>query len=107
MKRLTPCSECGAHRRVDDACPSCGAAPAAANLSKAAWLLGLALVAGCGDDASDTSTMAMYGDAIMDVDGDGYSEDVDCDDDDAAVHPDADEAPGDGVDSNCDGSDDT
>jgi hypothetical protein len=46
-----------------------------------------------------------------DADEDGYvSEDQggdDCDDDDPSVHPDADEVPGDGLDSNCDGEDDT
>jgi len=39
-----------------------------------------------------------------DNDGDGYSDDVDCDDDDPAVHPDADEVCDNGVDDNCDGS---
>ena len=37
----------------------------------------------------------------FDVDGDGYSSDVDCDDDDAPVFPDAQEIC-DGVDNDCD-----
>ncbi len=41
-----------------------------------------------------------------DADNDGYSPcDGDCDDDNDDVHPDAEETPGDGVDSNCDGDD--
>ena len=43
-----------------------------------------------------------------DGDGDGFTtcgEPADCDDEDEDVHPDALEVPGDGVDSNCDGSD--
>jgi len=43
-----------------------------------------------------------------DADGDGYSPSSgDCDDTVASVHPTADETLGDGVDSNCDGEDDT
>ncbi|MCB9744286.1 MAG: putative metal-binding motif-containing protein [Alphaproteobacteria bacterium] len=44
---------------------------------------------------------------LVDEDGDGFGVSEDCDDEDEAVHPDAEETPGDGVDSNCDGSDDT
>jgi len=43
---------------------------------------------------------------IVDADGDGYSVDEDCDDDDAGVHPGATEAWYDGVDQDCDGNDD-
>jgi len=42
--------------------------------------------------------------AIADGDGDGYGELVDCDDDDASVHPGASEVPYDGADNDCDGS---
>ena len=43
-----------------------------------------------------------------DADGDGYSPSTgDCDDTVASVYPTADETMGDGVDSNCDGEDDT
>lgn len=69
----------------------------------------LALIAcsefrGFGDTAfsfSDTSS-------TTDEDRDGYSpREGDCDDGDAARHPDATETTNDGVDSNCDGEDDT
>jgi hypothetical protein len=44
----------------------------------------------------------------VDNDGDGYSEaEGDCDDTNADIYPGAPETPGDGVDSNCDGNDDT
>tara|TARA_B100001093_G_C26397005_1_gene829609 strand:- start:195 stop:425 length:231 start_codon:yes stop_codon:yes gene_type:complete len=75
-----------------------------------ATLLGLTA---CDAKPSDTVTQALYGvdivdTAYMDYDGDGYSpSDGDCDDDNAEVNPGAEETPGDGVDSNCDGEDDT
>jgi hypothetical protein len=42
-----------------------------------------------------------------DFDNDGFSEPEDCDDEDPDVNPDAEETPGDGVDSNCNDDDDT
>lgn len=58
-------------------------------------LLSGGLLVGCGD--KDTG-----GEDAIDADGDGYSADVDCDDDEAAIHPDAAEVC-DNVDNNCDG----
>ena len=43
----------------------------------------------------------------VDADGDGFNADADCNDQDSAIHPEAPETPGDGIDSNCDNSDDT
>jgi hypothetical protein len=75
-------------------------------------LLGLSLAAcDAGKGLGDGNLQPAYGDVgpeLTDADGDGYyAEQDDCDDDDADVHPDADETPGDGIDSNCDGEDDT
>ncbi|MFH1464755.1 MAG: MopE-related protein [Pseudomonadota bacterium] len=57
------------------------------------WCLGLALTAAC-NGPGDTG--------LVDADGDGYEIGVDCDDDDAGVHPGADEACNQ-VDDDCDG----
>jgi hypothetical protein len=49
-----------------------------------------------------------YGVPETDADMDGYSfPGADCNDNDANIHPMAPEKPGDNVDSNCDGSDNT
>lgn len=38
-----------------------------------------------------------------DIDGDGYCVDIDCNDQNNSVYPNAPDAPGDGIDQNCDG----
>jgi hypothetical protein len=55
------------------------------------------LLLGCDKDGDDTGGLAE-----VDADGDGYPEDEDCNDQDAAVYPDADEACN-GIDDDCDG----
>ena len=94
-----------------DGCPACGTAkaPLGTEIRPASLLLlGLTALGGC-----QGKSVSLYGTEITDTgffddDGDGYSEDEgDCDDNNNAIHPGAEETPGDGVDSNCDGEDDT
>lgn len=109
---MKPCPHCQSHVRAGDTtCPHCGASvctglcvPKAAT---AAVLLGL--VAGCNGytpqpkyGVVDTET------GMVDGDEDGWTiADGDCDDTNAAVHPEAAETAGDDVDSNCNEDDDT
>lgn len=109
MPRLTLCTNCGAHVKVGTTlCPCCGAAAwqCPPTRTSAALLLGLAL-AGCDALAPQSKYGIGETDVAMDMDGDGYSENEDCDDADENIHPDATETPGDGVDSNCNNDDDT
>lgn len=49
------------------------------------------------------ATMNMPVNIVGDADNDGFNSDLDCDDTDAAINPDADEIPNNDVDENCDG----
>ncbi|MFZ5481864.1 MAG: MopE-related protein, partial [Myxococcota bacterium] len=61
-------------------------------------LLILFAACGSGDKGAD---VASDDTAVVDADDDGFLARVDCDDGDAAVHPGADDVPGDGVDQDC------
>ena len=128
MGKLYLCPKCGEHHHRNTACPVHGSAQKSISMTGIALATLLGLTA-CGDEDKDTSAddtsvtdtsvdieddtaiAVMYGvpdTASWDNDGDGYTpDDGDCDDGNADVNPGAEETPGDGVDSNCDGEDDT
>jgi hypothetical protein len=63
-------------------------------------LLLVAGLVGCAPAKEDTSTEETA-QTETDVDGDGYDAGEDCDDEDASVHPGAEDAPYDGLDADC------
>src|SRR5690242_7624988 len=111
---MKACSCCGCYcLPMEATCPHCGETfeAGAPGRAAAALLLGLALgMNGCVGQSKygvpDSGAAAEYGvpdSGHVDVDGDGWEvADGDCDDDDAAIHPEAEETPDDSVDSNCD-----
>ena len=118
MSKLYFCYTCNEHHYTTDVCPN---KPNGYKRSKSLALVALLGLTACGeepkDTAEDTGMVSETGMADLygvpdtgswDNDGDGYtSDDGDCDDDNADVNPGAEEIPGDGVDSNCNGEDDT
>ena len=126
MSKLYLCNICGEHHTAEDGCPVGPSKKVTVGGIALAALLGLTACGepedkdtGATDDTSvedtdtavDTAVGVMYGvpdSGFWDNDGDGYSpEDGDCDDDNPDINPDAREIAGDGVDSNCNGEDDT
>ena len=104
---LRACPSCSCYfRHEESVCPHCRAHASPTARTATALLLGLALT-GC----FDKEAQALYGmpveSSAEDLDGDGWAADEDCDDANAEIHPEATETAGDGVDSNCDGEDDT
>ena len=117
---LLVCNRCNQHfLKTESTCPRCSRATKRSSTTNSLLLLlGLSVTAcndtkDTGDDAVDTAIeaepemAALYGvEEVIDNDGDGYNEDEDCNDDDPNINPDAEETPGDGVDSNCNDDDD-
>ena len=94
------CAHCGGKTR---SCPS----KLAGLAGTAALALGLTACPGIGPSPEPDYGVAESGLFDEDFDNDGFSEPEDCDDEDPDVNPDAEETAGDGVDSNCNGEDDT
>lgn len=102
---MMSCSSCGRHHQVSDtACPFCGTESASASGPARAPLVRKAMHM-LGGVSTAVVLAACYGAApFEDADMDGWGLfDGDCNDDDAAINPDADEICDDGVDNDCNG----
>ncbi len=111
---MKTCPNCRAvYKTTETSCPHCNNTKPQRPLIPTAVLLGLGsigLMSGCKQEPIE----ALYGVAWdsgeldIDEDGDGFSiQDGDCNDNDATIHPQAEETPDDDVDQNCDGEDNT
>lgn len=113
--RLSTCVYCGGLMPLSSSsCPHCDAHVARSLLAPVARLT-KGLVGIAASSAFGLTLMACYGappcDDNKDQDGDGHGDptvcafDDDCNDDDAAIFPGADDPADDGIDQNCDGVD--
>ena len=97
------CEGCNRYHMEADACPFCTARPARSRVGLGALVMGAltpVVLAACYgmppmDDTADTA-------APVDLDGDSFTADVDCDDTNEAIYPGAVEDCGDAVDNDCD-----
>lgn len=98
---LRPCCRCATPTLAGTACPHCGST---CSSLLPAVLAAMALAA-CDGGKTFIPPYGLPDSQTVDADGDGYSAQEDCNDHDATIHPDAEEIPDDGVDSNCDDQD--
>ena len=101
IMQLKICSYCGRHIQISESCPHC-TQHHRVQIPTWSLLLGSGLSA-CANPTEDARPA--YGVDIVDMDGDGFSVEQDCDDEDPDINPDAEEILDDGIDSNCDGED--
>ena len=106
---LQLCSACGSPS-APGSCSHCGRPLSGSSLGASALLLGVGLAIGATGCIGGITGEADYGipdTGYLDADGDGQGVAEDCDDNDPERYWGAEETPGDGVDSNCNGEDDT
>lgn len=106
---MVPCPSCNRHLRAADAsCPFCGATRALPfgrafqAIGGAVTTLVLAACYGAPPGSFDKVEPDTAMDTAVDADDDGFGADVDCDDANAAINPDAAEVCDDEVDNDCD-----